>query len=81
MKQNIYIVFFSGIPECLYLRENWQHPILERRSTVLLLLLLLLLLRHAQGTTPWILKRGGVESSGRRLISSIGKTKRIVFFR
>ena len=29
---------------------------------------------------PWILKRGGVESSGRRLISSIGKSKRIAFF-
>ena len=32
------------------------------------------------GYPPWILKRGGVESSGRRLISSIGKTKRIAFF-
>ena len=29
---------------------------------------------------PWILKRAGLESSGRRLISSIGKTKRIAFF-
>ena len=35
---------------------------------------------HAQGTPPWILKRGGVESSGRRLISSFVKTKRIAFF-
>ena len=29
---------------------------------------------------PWILKRAGLESSGRRLISSIGKTKIIAFF-
>ena len=29
---------------------------------------------------PWILKRAGLESSGQRLISSIGKTKRIEFF-
>ena len=29
---------------------------------------------------PWILKRGGLESSGQRLISSIGKTKIIAFF-
>ena len=29
------------------------------------------------GYPPWILKRGGLESSGQRLISSIGKTKRI----
>ena len=36
-------------------------------------------LRHDQGTPPWILKRGGLESYGRILISSIGKTKRIVF--
>ena len=39
-----------------------------------------LFVRHAQGTPPWILKRGGLESSGRRLISSNGKTKLIVFF-
>ena len=30
--------------------------------------------------SPWILKRGGLDSSGRRLISSIGKTKRIAIF-
>ena len=29
---------------------------------------------------PWILKRGGLESSGRILISSNGKTKRKTFF-
>ena len=29
---------------------------------------------------PWNLKLGGLESSGPRLISSIGKTKRIAFF-
>ena len=38
-----------------------------------------MLLRHAQTTPPWILKWGGLESSGQRLISSNGKTKRIVF--
>ena len=54
------------------------NPILERGSAVLLLLLLL---HHAQGTPPpWILKRDGLESSGRRLITSIGKTKRIENF-
>ena len=30
------------------------------------------------GDPPWILKRGGLESSGQELISSIGKTKIIV---
>ena len=29
---------------------------------------------------PWILKRGGLESSGQRIISSMGKTKRTAFF-
>ena len=29
-------------------------------------------------TPPWILKRGGLESYGQRLISSMGKSKRIV---
>ena len=32
------------------------------------------------GYPPWNLKSGGVESSGRRLISSFGKTKRKAFF-
>ena len=32
------------------------------------------------GYPPWILKRGALESSGQRLISSIGKTKKIAFF-
>ena len=32
------------------------------------------------GYPPWIMKRGGLESSGQRLISSIGKTNRIEFF-
>ena len=32
------------------------------------------------GYPPWILKWGGVESSGQRLISSIDKTKIIAFF-
>ena len=31
------------------------------------------------GYPPWILKRGGLESSGQKLISSFGKTKRIAF--
>ena len=31
------------------------------------------------GYLPWILKWAGLESFGQRLISSIGKTKRIVF--
>ena len=31
------------------------------------------------GDPPWILKRAGLESSGQRLISSIGKTKGIAF--
>ena len=35
---------------------------------------------NAHATPPWILKRGGLESSGRILISSNGKTKRIAFF-
>ena len=30
--------------------------------------------------TPWILKQGGRESSGQRIISSIGKTKKIALF-
>ena len=33
-----------------------------------------------RGTPPWILKRGGPESSGQQLISSIGKTKIIALF-
>ena len=36
---------------------------------------------HTQGTLPpWILKWAGLESSGRILISPIGKTKMIIFF-
>ena len=37
-------------------------------------------LRNAHGIPRWILKWGGLESSGRRLTSSFGKTKRIAFF-
>ena len=37
-------------------------------------------LLNAQGTPPWILKWCGLESSGRILISSNGKTKRIAIF-
>ena len=32
------------------------------------------------GYPPWILNRGGLESSGQRPISSIGKTKRIAYY-
>ena len=32
------------------------------------------------GYPPWILKQGGLDSFGQRLISSIGKTKRMAFF-
>ena len=53
----------------------YTYPILESGSTVLLLLLLLQL-RGPQ----WILKWVGLESSGQRLISLNGKTKRIAFF-
>ena len=39
------------------------------------------LIHNAQGTPPpWILKRGGLESSGQRLMASNGKTNRIAFF-
>ena len=31
------------------------------------------------GYPPWILKQGGLDSSGQRLISSIGKTERFFF--
>ena len=65
-------------------KKLWQfvilgkYPILERGSAVLLLLLLLC---HAQGTpSPWVLKWAGLESSGKRLVSLIGKIKRIDFF-
>ena len=51
----------------------WKHPILERKSTALLLLLCM----SRSGYPSWILKRGEVESSGQRLIFSIGKTKRM----
>ena len=35
---------------------------------------------RSQRTRPGLKKRGGLESSGQRLISSNGKTKRIAFF-
>ena len=47
------------------------HPILNTRISVLLF-------RNAQGTyPPWILKMGGLESSNRRLISTISRTFRL----
>ena len=54
---------------CDIVKSMSYHPILERRSTILLLLLLLLCMLRS-GYPPWILKRGGMESSGRKLISS-----------
>ena len=51
------------------------HPILDTRIFVLCPLFVTL-----RGNPPWILKRCGLESSGRRLISSIGKTKEVAFF-
>ena len=35
---------------------------------------------NAHGSPPWILKRGGLESSGRIVISFTGKIRRMVFF-
>ena len=61
--------------------SNWNHPPmcwypkLERMISVRSFVCM-----SRSGYPPWILKRGGLESSGRRLISSIGKTKRIAFF-
>ena len=69
----------SGVRKCdgQTHRQTYGHPKLERRNPVLLLLLLC---TSRSGYPPWILKRAGLESSGRRLISSIGKTKGIAFF-
>ena len=39
-----------------------------------------LVLRSFVRNAPWILKRGELESSGQRLISSFGKAKGIAFF-
>ena len=50
----------------------WRHPILDTRIFVRACITL--------RPPPWILKWGGLESSGQRLIASIGKTKRIAFF-
>ena len=41
---------------------------------------LLLLYMSRSGYPPWILKVDGLQSSGHRLISSIGKTKSMAFF-
>ena len=49
-------------------RLDISYPLLERGNTVLLLC-----------PAPWILKRGGLESFGQWLISSIGKIKGIAF--
>ena len=52
------------------------YPKLERRNPVLLLLLCYCVTLRGP---PWILKRCGLESSGRILISSNFKTKVIAF--
>ena len=67
-----FVSFLSGF---LRILGFFDHPILDTRISFVLLLL-----RQVRTTPPWILKRAGVESSGRRLISQIGKTKRIAFF-
>ena len=51
-------------------------PILDTWISMLGLLLHL----HTHGPPPWILRWGGRDSSGQRLISSNGKTKKIAFF-
>ena len=51
-----------------------EPPKLEEEKNPVLLLLLLC---HAKAAPPYNLKRGGVESSGQRLISSISKTKKV----
>ena len=60
----------------LLVEELIANPILDMRISVLRPDFVL---PNAQGT-PWNLKRGGLESSGQRLISLIGKTKSIAFF-
>ena len=59
--------------------QQIQHPKLERRISFVRSSVRPFVLRHARTTPPENLKRAGLESSGRRLISSIGKTKRIAF--
>ena len=69
---------WSVFSQCAKLSPRAKHPILDTRiscsccSSVLR--------QSRSGDPPWILKRGGLESSGWRLISSIGQTKGIVFF-
>ena len=63
---------FSANIGCL--RRGCLNPILDTRISSVLL-------RPSSRSDypPWILIRIGLESSGQRLISSIGKTKRIAF--
>ena len=69
-------------PDCIFspliytfkAKSCWN-PKLDKRISVCPLSFV----RHAQATPPWILKRGGLESSGQRLIPLNGKTKRIAF--
>ena len=46
--------------------KAWSNPKIDTRISVCV---------SRSGDPPWILKRGGLERSGRRLISSISKTK------
>ena len=68
----------------LLLRTGWNgsgnvNPISDMRISFLRLSSVHLPSR-SEDPPPWILKQAGLESSGQRLISSIGKTKRIAFF-
>ena len=72
------VVFVTSL--CICPAENIQtsagdHPILDTRISVRLSFRV-----SRSDHPPWILKGDGLESSGRRLISLIGKTKGIAFF-
>ena len=64
------MVFFDGFP-----KHNTQ---LEKRSVVLLLLLLCSVTLRLP-PSPFILKRGKLETSGQRLLSYNSKTKKVAF--
>ena len=63
----IYIIVVSKILKCNYVREESNIRISVLRPSV-------------RNTPPWILKWGGLERSGQRLISFNCKTKIITFF-
>ena len=69
----------QGSASCIL--HSWEqshicYPILDTRISVLLLFVC-----NAQGTPPWILKQGGLESSEQIPVSLNGKTKRIICYR